>query len=847
MTFDRLFARPGRVVAAYALALPAALWLCARLPLDSDLLNLLPADLPTVKSVRKLQGWSGSLAFMYLGLIRDDRTSVEELKRFAEALGEGLSKSRWVQPGLSVGIDVTEIRKAAPLFLDGEDLEALGERLLRTVKAERKRKSGFFLDLDEDARLRIDDLLPKYRRRFQWREGALGGDPGVAILAHLRQQLNAEGTRLYYLSDDAKMLTFIFHPTFPPHELEHYPDLLRDIDSSVGAARAQVPGAQPVQLLAGGAYPLQWDQRDTTLRDVLRSSLWSAFFILAITFATVRRARAVALVFVSLLAGLAVTFALVQLIIGSVNVITAFLLAILAGLGIDFGYYFATRYALFARAGLSRAEAVREAWTQTVVPAAMGALTTMAVMVLLAFGGFRGFAELGIICSIGIAVTFAAMYTLLPALFLLLAAEGPRSSVSLEEARRLVVAPAQQGGPPPRLIRKAPAVVLAALALTCAFAWSARGVRFAYTGEELTVKGQKSLEIDRQILAHYGENVDQTVTLADTEERGRKIQQLFEERFGTFSTISRYESAFTYAPPLAQQQAAMEHLGPLREAIAKMPRKSEDPDKAFALAQLPGLANPEPITVERLPEHVKSAYLGRDDQGRIVGYLGHIVAKRWLWEVKELERFVEEIESLRVDGEPIELTGRPQIFLRVIQIVQREAKLFSVLGALLILGLFWIQARKLRFALLSMLPLFAGVVWTLGCLPFVGPRGLALSFMNLIVLPILTGLGVAYGVHVVYNYRLYGSAARSLRVTLRPVLGSAAATLTGWASLLFASMIGLQGIGWLATLGMLWTACISLLVLPALLDLLDRAGLIAPDRTGGALERTPVPLSRGAA
>ena len=57
MIFDRLFGRPGRVLVVYAAVVPLALWLCTRLRLDSDLLNLLPADLPAVKSVRKLQSW----------------------------------------------------------------------------------------------------------------------------------------------------------------------------------------------------------------------------------------------------------------------------------------------------------------------------------------------------------------------------------------------------------------------------------------------------------------------------------------------------------------------------------------------------------------------------------------------------------------------------------------------------------------------------------------------------------------------------------------------------------------------------------------------------------------------
>ena len=138
---------------------------------------------------------------------------------------------------------------------------------------------------------------------------------------------------------------------FPPDQLAHYPDLVADVDRAIAAARAAVPGAAPVEIYRGGAYPLQWDQRDTTLRDAIRSTFWAGLIILCIDLLTVRRPRSTVMVYLSLAAGLVVTFGVTYLVIGTVNVITAFLLAILAGLGVDFGYYFSTRYNLFVGRG----------------------------------------------------------------------------------------------------------------------------------------------------------------------------------------------------------------------------------------------------------------------------------------------------------------------------------------------------------------------------------------------------------------------------------------------------------------------------------------------------------------
>ena len=195
--FERLFGRRWLVLAVYAVALPVAGWLCSRITLYSNLLNLLPGDIPAVKSVRKLESWSGTLQFMYLGLVRDDRTSLPDLKRFADEIGVELEKSHWVKAPISVGVDVSAIRRAAPLFLDPDDLSAVGSRVDVAVKARRKQQSGFFFDLEDGqpARVDHDDILPRYQRRFQWEGGgqSSGGAPS-AMLSRMRARTSSDGT-----------------------------------------------------------------------------------------------------------------------------------------------------------------------------------------------------------------------------------------------------------------------------------------------------------------------------------------------------------------------------------------------------------------------------------------------------------------------------------------------------------------------------------------------------------------------------------------------------------------------------------------------------------------------------
>ncbi len=842
-TYRVVFRRPKAVVAGFGVAFAACAYLCTSLALDTDLLNLLPEDIQAIRSIRKLEGWDGATAFHYVGLVRDEQTSVQTLKRFGDEIGVGLNKSKWLKP-TQVGVDIHRIKKAAALFLDPDDLRAAGERVLDHVKRERKKATGFYLDLDdeEDAAdvakaLSFDDLLPKYKRRFQWSEskkprakgaGASSVEECADIARKIRAKLNDDGTILYYLSEDARMLVWLTAPIFRPRELDNYPAMQADVDAAVAAARERMPEAAGIDLHIGGGYALEWDQRVTTLRDAARATALASVLILLVIAFTVRRLRSVVLVFLSLIVGMVITFGVVQLTIGRLNVVTVFLMAILGGLGIDFGLYFATRFTRMRRRGMTREEASEQAWVQTATPALMGALTTTSATALLAFGQFQGFAELGVICSVGILSTWAAMYGLLPALYLLLMPVAGEVEPGSPEAA--AAQSAAEGGTPMtgHAGDWSPLFLGAAVVVTLALAWSARDVRFAVTGKELTVDDQPSLVIDQKIIDHYGENVDPTLILAETEAEARGIQRYFEEHFGEFETIRRYESAFTYVPPADRLEATLEAIKPLKKALRRMPGKVEDPEEQWFLDQARQLVDPAPLTVEELPTHIQRVYLGRDQAGKTVGYVGHVIPNDWLWEVEYLQKHVDEVGAIRINGKPIEATGRPQILLRLIQIVQEEATFFSLVGALLILLMFWVQTRSLRFALLCMLPLLVGTVWTLGVLPLLGPEGLWLSFVNLTIVPVLIGLAVSYGVHLVHNYRLYGSAERSLRVTGRAVMGSALTTLIGWSALLPASMIGMRRIGQLACVGMITVTLVSLIVLPAALGVLDRRGWIRP-------------------
>jgi len=133
--------------------------------------------------------------------------------------------------------------------------------------------------------------------------------------------------------------------------------------------------------------------------------------------------------------------------------------------------------------------------------------------------------------------------------------------------------------------------------------------------------------------------------------------------------------------------------------------------------------------------------------------------------------------------------------------------------------------KSLHYAILAALPLGVGVLQMFGLL---GVLGIAMNPANLIALPLILGIGVDYGVHIVHEFRESSGVYRMSPGTAVAVLVDALTTLVGFGSLMIASHQGLQSLGRVLTLGVTCCLFTSLVMLPALLTLISRARPAAP-------------------
>jgi hypothetical protein len=185
-----------------------------------------------------------------------------------------------------------------------------------------------------------------------------------------------------------------------------------------------------------------------------------------------------------------------------------------------------------------------------------------------------------------------------------------------------------------------------------------------------------------------------------------------------------------------------------------------------------------------------------------------------IWDTAALGKFVQEVRMVdpHVTGNPLQAHEASLEMKRSYQ----EAAVYSLL---VILGVLVLDFKSWNHALLAALPLGVGVLQMFGLL---GLLDIALNPANLIALPLILGIGVDYGVHIVHEFRESKGPYKMSSATAVAVLVDALTTLVGFGSLMVATHQGLQSLGRVLTLGVTCCLFTSLVMLPALLTLATR-------------------------
>ena len=236
------------------------------------------------------------------------------------------------------------------------------------------------------------------------------------------------------------------------------------------------------------------------------------------------------------------------------------------------------------------------------------------------------------------------------------------------------------------------------------------------------------------------------------------------------------------------------------------------------------MANPEPITLESLPKSVRERYLSIDGDN----FLVTVYPNGDVWNEDFQTRLFADVATVSP-----RVTGTPPLFVATIERGAREGKAATAYAliaiSILLMADFWgLRRGKLGEGVLSsvlaLVPLTVGAIWTVGCMSLLD---IELNMVNVIAIPLILGIGIDNGVHVIHRYRIegIGNIGAVLSTVGRAILLTSITTIAAFGTFSFGLYRGLVSMGLVLGLGIAICFFMSAYLLPALFGALERAGV----------------------
>lgn len=830
-------------------------YVATHLTIDTDTEDMLSAELPFRQDAIRLKQAFPQLSDLIVIVI--DGETADQADDAALALAMALRDRKGLFRTIFDPRGDKFFRQNGLLFLDEDKLTDLVDRLASA--------QVFLGKLSRDPSLR--GLLDVLTLALDNKDEAVSQDELNRVLLAIADAVAAEkaGTR-YVVSwqdllyggggsaSDGRRLVVV-QPSLDFASLQPAKEAMAAIRAD--ADRLGLNPEAGIRIRLTGSAPLEQEELQSVAEGMGLAGLISLTLVLILLFAGLRSARLVGAVLVTLIMGLVWTAAFATLAVGQLNLISVAFAVLFIGLSVDFGIHFVLRVREEMAVAESGGDAMRHAaWDIG------GALTLCAVAAAISFFSFLptdyvGLAELGVIAGSGMFIALFANLTVLPACLAIFAPRVTARTASLVITRKQSV---------PWQVRHARKICVCAVVFAITAAISVPFARFDFDPMNLRDRSTESV----QTLMDLTGNTDRAPYTADVLVADQSAARAIIDRLEALPTVDAVLSIDRLIPggqedKLAAIESAAFLLLPSLQSKKAMPPTAEERRKAFAdfratiekhhatmagapdgaaapinrlaailqrtdpsgidlasletrlLKTLPGRLDAlrasleaGPVTTATLPEDLRARFVDKKGRVRL-----EIFPKEDLRDPVNLKRFVADIRGVAPRA-----TGSPVIIYEAGNAVIRSFATAALVSVILIGLLIVALLRRGRDVLLVFAPLFLAALLTVAASVAVG---LPFNFANVIVLPLLFGLGVASSIHFVLRQRSAASLSSFLDTsTPRAVLFSALTTIGSFASIGLSSHPGTASMGVLLTIAISFTLVCTIVVLPALMAILTK-------------------------
>jgi hypothetical protein len=841
--FALILKHPMTVIVLVGILTIASLIAVFYLSIETDVANLLPSDSPVLSTFNKALSTFRTFDFTFVVIEAEEagqapsppelqRRAADLLIQAAETIAPALDNPAYVysvdyksDPRLKAFYIINRESRLSCLLMQ-TDLEA--------------GLAHFAPDMMESYMVRLARHLQSLPLTVE-REHILTDPFDLARLFDHRMMVSRGPTyfpmrRGYFLSADGMMLLMVLRPLEPASDLKFSTDLMLFLNRVRDVLIRNNPDFRgKVRVSYYGTHVETVASARTIRHDLLETLLASFIGVLVLFFVGFRRKKALIYVGVPLLVGILWTLGLTQIVLGRLTVVTFAFGAVLIGLGIDFGIHIYNRY-LEERGRPDQPsvyKALHTALVRTSEGLLLGALTTALAFFCMFFTSFRGFRELGFVAGSGILCCLVSVILLLPVLVMYLSTQREtrqRFDITSVGLRRLYKAASDY----PRVM------IILGLVVSVYFTYQARHVRFEESFGALKQPSSAYENLRSRIMERFALPSYQIVAIVT----GSTLQGILEKNDRLYDNVESQkgyqilscDTLRAFLPAVATQRESKKSIRdtvgnrfePLKERIIFAARKAGLSPMALEpffkwLARLKDAAekNEDFILYEDLRDpfiiRLVQGYLVKE--GRQYNVVTRIFPPAGRWESSVPQDFLDTISRGAGD---VEFTGMAIVTNEIQEMVKRDLAVIILMvtgSVFLLMVLFFGGVRKAIFAIF---PVVIGSLWMLGTIRIIG---IELNFLNVIVMPMIIGIGVDNGIHLIQRYYERGKdptlsdLRRAVSRTGRALVMTSLTTIVGFGSLALADFRGIREMGLISILGITYTLIASLILLPALLKI----------------------------
>ncbi len=662
----------------------------------------------------------------------------------------------------------------------------------------------------------------------------------------------------YLVSKNEKLLFILAVPNEDETSFTGYKDSVYSARDLIAEVKKDFP---EIEVGLTGEDVISTDEMVTTQKDVELASKIALTGVALLFILAFKGIVKPLLAMFSLLIALAWSLGFTSLTVGHLNILSVVFTTILIGLGIDFGIHILERFKEERKSGNEILPALQKTLQGTGQGNFSGAITTAMAFGAMVLTDFIGIVELGWIAGWGILFCMIAMILLLPAL------------VTVEEKWRKPVYAKSKEKPTTERISKLDQffnhynlIIIVCTALVLVASLSLRKNFFDYNLLNLQAKGTEAVKYEMRILENAGRSAWSAAILADSLEEVREKEAKLE----TLSTVENLESIAAMVPKNQKENAEFvkENLAPMLNDIYveeedeifslkalnktlkrirfklqgregkedKVARAAKEIDKFLKrieslqldlaitslekfseelfvdyralMEELQQNADPQFVEISGLPKSLRERFIS--EQGK---YLITVFPSVDIWNLEKRQEYLKDLRSVdpNVTGSAVHMFNSTSLMT--------EGYIKGGIYAMTAIIIYVFSVfRNLRTVIFILLPVFVGSIWTLGIMDALN---LKLNMANLVILPLILGIGVVNGIHITHRYREEEDKTKVVlgKSTGRAVLLSSLTTIIGFGSMMVADHYGVFSLGLVLSLGVLCCLIASITFLPALLKL----------------------------